>query len=689
MTSKRCFVGKKGFFVPSVILILLLAAVGFSALYWTSWKGEWIEQQDDYKTFTSCQDLKAFLKENKGEYYGGYYETFGAVKTAAVPEVAVEQRVEETPEYSETNIQVEGVDEADIVKTDGKYIYVVSGQELFIVEAYPAEESKIVAKLNFDGRPEEIFVNGDKLIVFGEEYEYYPVRASGEEVKGIYPPRPTGPKTFIYVYDLSDIEEPELVRNITMDGNYFDSRMIGDYVYVVVDKYIYDYDDPRIPIIYSGGVGKAACKCLEVHYFDVPDSSYKFTTILAVNVKNDEENVTSEVYLMGGTQNMYVSRDNIYITYTRRIPMSEYRERMIREVIKPLVSLDVRDKIDEILNSDKNVYEKWREVEGLLEEYYNRLSSAEKKSLEERAEKRMEEFEKKIAKEMEKTVIHKIEIDRNKIEYKGRGEVPGTVLNQFSMDEYNGYFRIATTTGNWRATNYNHLYVLDENLKLVGKLEDLAKGERIKSARFMGDRCYLVTFVRTDPLFVIDLKDPERPKVLGELKVSGYSSYLHPYDENHLIGIGKEAEETKWGARETGVKIALFDVSDVENPKEISKFVVEGNWAYTPVINDHKAFLFDKKRELLVIPIAVNKVIGDMYITTQGAYVFKVNLEDGIELKGIVEHEKKEEGEYRYYGGNYVKRSLYIDDVLYTISDSLIKMNDLGDLREINKVELE
>ncbi|MDI6884716.1 MAG: beta-propeller domain-containing protein, partial [Hadesarchaea archaeon] len=167
--------------------------------------------------------------------------------------------------------------------------------------------------------------------------------------------------------------------------------------------------------------------------------------------------------------------------------------------------------------------------------------------------------------ETETTIIHKISIANGTIEYKSQGEVPGQVLNQFSMDEYQGYFRIATTTG-WMGQN--NVYVLDGNLDIVGRLEGLAPGESIYSARFIGSRAYLVTFKKVDPLFVIDLEDPKNPRALGELKIPGYSDYLHPYDETHLIGVGKDTVDMGSFAWYQGIKIALFDVSDPENPRE-------------------------------------------------------------------------------------------------------------------------
>jgi uncharacterized secreted protein with C-terminal beta-propeller domain len=249
----------------------------------------------------------------------------------------------------------------------------------------------------------------------------------------------------------------------------------------------------------------------------------------------------------------------------------------------------------------------------------------------------------------------------------------------------------------------NNVYVLNMALNITGSLESLAPGERIYSARFMGERGYLVTYKQVDPLFVIDLSDPENPRELGYLKVTGYSDYLHPYDETHIIGIGKETTDAGTFAWYQGVKISLFDVTDVSQPVEISKLEIGDRGSDSPVLRDHKAFLFDKSRNLLVMPILEAKVDVTKYSEEelawaygepvyQGAYVFDMSLDQGIELRGQITHVENitdpEQGYYYYYSPFAVERSLYIGDVLYTISQAKIMMNSLEDLAYINEVEL-
>ena len=285
------------------------------------------------------------------------------------------------------------------------------------------------------------------------------------------------------------------------------------------------------------------------------------------------------------------------------------------------------------------------------------------------------------------------------------------------MDEYNNFFRIATTIGevwNTETQSTNNIYVLDDELTLISKIENIAPGEKIYSARFMGDKAYLVTFKKIDPFFTIDLSDPYNPIILGKLKIPGYSDYLQPYDEDHIIGIGKDTvdptEEEAEGrnfdfAWYQGLKIALFDVSDFENPKEIAKIVIGDRGTDSPALYNHKALLFDREKELLVIPVNLytisdeiksqyNNYTGSQYgeFTFQGAYVYNLNLIDGFKEVGRVTHMDDEEflktGFYPY-GPASIERSIYIDNYLYTISESMVKINTLDNLNDINTIELE
>lgn len=681
--------------LKATMAVLLIALVVTSGLLFVLMNGPDFPESK-IKTFDSNQELIDYINQSSLGYEGGINREFSesaiggdvVIAGAESADASAVSGKSSADDFSTTNIQVEGVDEPDIVKNDGKYIYVVSGKKVVIVNAFPAEDMKILSELEFEENVRNIFINEDKLIVFSNFYKQ-------NEIQCIRAPCPSdaGYKTGIFIYDISDHSNPELDKEIEADGNYRDARMIGDYVYVVSNKYI-NRGIVSLPGYRIDGI-ETTVEVEDVSYFPYPDSNYVFTNIMSINV--DKAKFNSKVFLTGSNWNMYVSENNIYLTGNKYISMENYLDRLVEDVFLDILPSSERNEVKDILDSDEVYYEKLRDIGDIIGDYSASLRGSEKEDFDKDLLEKTEQFEIEISKEREKTTIHKISIDKEDISYEGVGEVPGRILNQFSMDEHKGNLRIATTTGNWRATSLNHLYVLDEDLEIIGSVEDLAKGERIYSSRFMGDRAYMVTFRQVDPLYVIDLSDAKDPEVLGYLKVTGYSSYLHPYDENHIIGVGKEASEE---GRIQGVKIALFDVSDVENPIEKAKYEVEGMYSNSNALYDHKAFLFDKEKELLVLPMSYrtevsyddfpnNAGVGPKrYEYWQGAFVFNINLDDGITLQGKIEHNEDESEEVYYYGISAIQRSLFMDNILYTISRAFIKANDLSDLDYISKVKL-
>jgi inhibitor of cysteine peptidase len=614
---------------PVAAAVLLITFVGVFAL---NRPGPLYLGGNQITRFASYEQLHEFVNTNAGSkqfpsrLFGGdvFLAPSGEEEESFAPAPSM-------TDHSTTNIQVAGVDEADIVKTDGMYIYLASGNKTIIVRAYPPDQAQVLSEIELEGTVVGIFINEDKLIVFEEEAPYYPyddVRWEG--VDKMYVPY-RSPKTYIKVYDISDRANPQLAREISANGQYISSRMIGDYAYVVTNEPVYEEEgEVNLPKIHCGG-NETEIPATDIYYSNVSDYYYMYTTIMAINTRTDNQEPTYETILLGASSTLYVSLNNIYLTF-------------------PVWGTDILGR--EVWDSPR-------------------------------------------------TSIHRIHIEGAEIEYMSSGEVPGMVLNQFSMDEYDGYFRVATTT--YGETTENHVYILDMDLNIVGSLEDLAPGETIYSARFIGERGYLVTFKQVDPLFVIDLSDPSHPRELGYLKVTGYSDYLHPYDENHIIGIGKETTDAGEFAWYQGVKISLFDVTDVGNPQEIDKLEIGDRGSDSPVLWDHKAFLFDKSRNLLVMPILVAEVDQSEYPegvpswaygepVWQGAYVFDISVDDGLQIRGRITHiddlSDLEESYYYYYSPFSVERSLYIGDVLYTISQAKIKMNNLENLDYINEVEL-
>jgi uncharacterized secreted protein with C-terminal beta-propeller domain len=565
----------------------------------------------------------------------------------------------ESKNYSETNTQVEGVDEADVVKTDGEFIYQVNNQKIVIVKAYPADNMKIVKEIKYtrsdneNFTPTEIYVDGDNLVVIGNTYYYenYAVDNNETQMKRIMPPYYRSKSyTRAMIYDLNTYE---CVREIEVEGNYISSRKVDSNIYLITNKYIYTYyeikEDTDILPLYKDTAVSNEQKCISaenIYYFpNFEQCSYLMVAAFDLDDMDKEVNIST--YLGAGNQ-IYSTSDTLYVT------QQKYEYSILRNFVADMAVMPTE--------TDRT------------------------------------------------TFIYKFDISNGNIVYKAKGEVPGTIINQFSMDEYGDNFRIATTTGDtWNNTSKNNLYILDENMKLVGKIEGLAKGERIYSTRFMGNRCYVVTYRNVDPLFVLDLSDSENPEVLGELKIPGYSQYLHPYDENHLIGIGKDTivkVSDDWNgekienAYEVGMKMAMFDVSDVSKPKELFSTKIGDRGSYSEALNNHKAFLFDKEKNILAFPATVTVSKGvdyngvPNYGTTefQGALIFKVDLDEGFKLRGRISHTNIKTDQYGNYNYDYnkqVERILYIDDVLYTLSKGIIKANSFDTLNVIDSVEIE
>lgn len=644
---------KNGCNILVVLIVIGAFGVCIMAAYTLMEGGQEITVPDDYLLqINSGDELRQFLKENRNTGYDVDYGMEFVPGTKTTLSAAEDSSSQAAPKgsysaplatpvatalwtgdgsadtYSTTNIQVEDVDEADFVKNDGKYIYIVKGKKLIITRAYPPEDAAVISKTEIEGNAQELFINENKLIVFYNGQKEIWVTPGNSAA----PVPVTNEVATAGIYDISDPEDPVLERTIDVPGNYENSRMIGDFVYLVSKDPLYDaYDEIIMPYVAEDGVEilKPDLWCPRISR-----SSYVMYTITAFSV-DDRKKTGSESFLLGWDNTLYVSTDNVYMAYQK--DSGYYRAPVF-----------IEDSMEE-------------ESDVSSESYQN-------------------------------TVIHRFSIDDDRIKYAATGEVPGRLLNQFSMDEYEDKLRVATTVDSWMSAggkSYNNVYVLDSNLNTMGKLENLAPDESIYSARFMGDLLYLVTYKRIDPFFVIDLSNPEQPGILGKLKIPGYSDYLHPLDEKHIIGIGKSTYENEWGGvSEGGLKIALFDVTDLNNPECIDKIEIGDSGSDSEVLNDHRAFLLDKRNNILVLPVTeITKIpvkdsrYGDSYSRGMwnGAYVFEVSPESGFTLKGKTTHSEESETGYYYMRTGRVKRSLFMDDVLYTISDEKIVASSLND----------
>ena len=674
---------------------------------------EFFEGTNDIKKISSQENLKEILETSSllgGNYYDNrvFPRAFMAVDEMVMMESAESDAMMAVPtsgvskfesggsEYSTTNVQVQNVDEPDYLKNDSKYVYIVSQNTLSIIDAYPAESAELVLKIALDIESQYIqnmFLNEDKLVIFYNGQ-------SDDEIIPQYdfvPRRSYSPVTHALIVDVSDKENPTILKDYSIDGHFMDARMIGDYAYFVTNSNL-DHQYPRLPIIMEDSV---RIMTPDAFYFDNVEQFSNFNTLTAIDIFGDK--INSESFLMGYSGTFYVSEDNFYLTYQQNTPFGFYenssRDRFF-DVVVPLLPNNIQEQIKSIQNdSSINSTTQWMKISELMQKSYNEMEKNEKEELFELIREALNEYDAKIQEDTRKTIIHKISIDEDKIEYVAKGSVPGILLNQFSMDENGDRFRVATTTeyyiqhqGTVRA---NAVYVLDEQLNIVGGLDEIAPDESIFSARFMDDRLYLVTFQQIDPFFVIDLSS-DTPKILGELKIPGFSNYLHPYDEDHVIGFGRDTKEVDNGrVQQLGIKIALFNVADVKNPIVADDIIIGDSSTHSEALHNHKAFFFDKKSGVLSIPvsgdaenlngISSSKMFAPDYNRWSGFYVFDVDISEGFNLKGTVTHSAEDS---RYYGmGN--ARTFYIDDILYTASEAFLKMNYLNNLEEVNSIKLE
>ena len=552
-------------------------------------------------------------------------------------------------DFSTTNIQVENVDEADIIKTDGEYIYSLSDNQVIITDARDPENPVIVKKLSSasfsTSAPEEILLYNDKLIVIGT--------MSG--------------KTTVEVYDITSKENPVKREAYSVNGRYYTSRLTKGKLYVISTGSL-NYSKGKVDTTYTENSVTRKISYNDMYYFKDKLTSAQ-TTISTLDLDKDSAKVDVTLYLLR-ISNLYVSENNMYLVSDNYSASNPSFVKIFFGLLGPRGALFEAERIVE-------------------DDYYDYSDSDE-------------------------TQIYKFELNNGKIKYAGLGKVEGDTIDQFSLDEYNSNLRVALYT-----EEGSKVAVFNDKMKLIGESEKVAQGEKMYSSRFIGQRGYLVTYLNTDPLFCFDLSNPKKPEILGELQISGYSTYLHPYDENHIIGIGMETKETvsrnnlgkvtSTTSRIIGMKMALFDVSDVNNPKQISQTVIGDSYTTSAILTNPKALLFSKEKELIAIPVNNYKETfvlnssSDEYtsiinsyknynktIVAEGYLVYKINLTEGFNLKGVITHEKtyKSSNYYSSYAKSKLLRGLYIDNNLYTVSEDALKVNDLNSLDLIKEIKI-
>lgn len=593
-------------------------------------------------TFSSKQEIINLVKQNSDKVY--LYEmtegevifdtltSTNAAQNAPADNFGSESANKATTgqreDYSTTNTQVKNVDEADIVKTNGEFIYYISGSNLYIFSV-KSTQTKLVYTIEFSKEngvyPQELYIDDNYITVISYEYIN----------NGKYDTRVTAMQIY-------DIKTYELLKEVKTEGSYVSSRKIDSNIYLVTNKYLYSYrinEDNVLPLYRDdiSGDNYNEIPASEIKYFSDTTKDCNYMIITSVNLDNLDAKASIDTYLGAGTE-IYCSNENLYVAKV------QYENNYTNSRLMVDIAYTGEQKVT--------------------------------------------------------TKIHKFKLLDGEVKYIATGEVTGTLLNQYSMDENNDYFRITTTS-----SDGNSLYVLNSKLEMIGELKNLAKGEKIYATRFIGDKCYVVTYKTVDPLFVIDLSNPTNPKLLGELKIPGYSTYLHPLGENYLIGFGEDSVEKSYKnwegndeviAYNTGLKLAIFDITDLNNPKELDSVKIGGRGSSSELLNNPRALYFNEEEGIFAFPAKVagetkfyedgTPIYGDTIF--QGALVYNLSIENGISLRGKITHNSTEK--IRPLKSVYnIERIISIKDNFYTLSPNMIKVTNIDTMEEIKEARYE
>jgi len=642
------------------------------------------EKIAEVKKFSSEREFKDYLEKAKnisgflGGRGGGTPLEMKASEGAELPEASLPQTPRmggEPSRVSETNVQVAGIDEPDLVKTDGKEIYFSpSWPEIMpldnavessadskepwplrqkgatkAIKAFPPDELKIDAKIDKNG---DLLLVGPtagetgKILVVISSQRYYWTKTANK----------------IYGFDISDPEKPKEVWSMEIkdSSSIVGARLYKGKIYLAMKTDFSDNPSCLIePLIIQNS--PFSVKCTDIyHPTTVVPAEAAYTALAIDPVSGKVEKSVSFVGSSDYTSSVvYMSPEALYVTYYYPGDFVKAQTSFFSEN-KGLVPDWLVQKLKNLENYDISSSAKMTEFWELLGRYQNSLSNDDRLKFENEIADRMGDYLAKHRRELDSTGIVKINIDN--LDVAAAGSVPGKLLNQFSLDEYKGDLRLATTVGEnfwggwgWRrgrsSESANDVYILGDDMKIEGSVIDLGKGERIYAVRFIEDKGYVVTFRQMDPFYILDLADPVNPEKKGELKIPGYSSYLHPITKDKILGIGEEDNK---------VKVSLFDVSDPANPTEIAKYNLDEYWS--EISQTHHAFLLDTKHEIFFFP------------GSKGGYVFSYT-GDNLKLEKTV-------------ADTQIKRAIYINDYLYVIGEDRLVVLDEKNWEKVGELEL-
>jgi hypothetical protein len=564
-----------------------------------------------------------------------------------------------------TNNQVAGVDEADFVKNDGQYIYLAQNGVLRIVDAWPADQTHEVSKTTLPGKPKKLFVNGDRALV------YVSMGTVGQNDSGWQRPECTygydcdftgdGTQTKLMVFDIANRAAPELVRQIDLAGSLIAARRVDDAVHTVVTQGGAAFPQPQtVPsgiCDYGGGPPLLHWRMAARKAFEELRAKNIATieaTDLDLRIQGMRDSATPDANIAeSACASLFASPQQDGTAFTSIVSMN--------------LQLPTPATVSTIISRAGAVYADADSLYMAVGHQYG---------------------------EEQRSTIHKFAVSGlpNQTHYVGSGTVPGRALNQFAMDEKDNYLRIATTIGHVPSPDVvSELSVLGEtetgDLEIVGNIDGIAPTEDIRSVRFDGTRAFIVTFKKTDPLFAFDLSNPREPKKLGELKIPGFSTYMHMLDENHLLTIGYDADDHGSFAYFDGVLLQIFDVSDMTQPTLAHKHIIGTRGSSSEALTNHLAFTWYPEYALLSIPMTLCEGGNDgsygTNMTFSGLMLFDTTVASGFAEHGRVAHPPTSGISCNNWwtdAESVVRRSLFLDQFVYSISDKQLKVRDVGNL---------
>ncbi len=580
------------------------------------------DKEFEFVPAKSLENIENAITLSENNYYSDMIRTtnfeVGLAEGSAIPDQAVMTKSPE--DYSTTNVQVMGIDELDIVKIDsetGNKIYYLNGNKLSLINSYPAENLEVYNTIDTE--------YGQGL------YEY------NDSIMTI-----THNK--INVID----KEGNAKWHANLNSTYVDSRMKDGIVYLILREYPNHPYIPR-PLTVCNGI----CKEIEISYDNVyiPKNidSQLFYDIISLDIETGEV-IAKKTFMGPYSSNIYVSNDNIYFGMHKIKSDNEVMFYYLLENKEDILSETQHERLIYLNSLNISDAAKALEFNNLMQEIYYGLTPEAKAELQNKLSKGYSSYLSSNPEKKEYTGILKIKYELGTLNMSETATIPGRLLNQFSMDEYGTNLRIAYTF-DFGINSENGLIILDEKMSELSRITGLAEGERIYAVRFMGETGYVVTFRQIDPLFVIDLSDASNPEVKGELKIPGYSTYLHPIGEGRLLGVGQE----DWK-----MKLSLFDVSNPSKPTELDSFITEEGWS--EALYNHHAFLWNPNENFVILPMGSKN------------YIFEIK-DNEISMRKIINED--------------AVRNIYADNVLYVITRQNIIAYSMDDFSEINQISVE